>query len=290
MSVHLDSDLLRTFVAVADTANFTKAADVVGRTQSAVSMQMKRLEEMVGSALFERGPRGVTMTRRGHDLLLNARRVVALIDETAASIAAPPLGGHVRIGIPEEYGATILSRALNNFAKTHRQVEVLVRYSCSSVQMDALRRGDLDIAVIFEWETEPAGDILMVDPTVWAVSEIHRVHGEMPIPIALYENDSWCMDFAIASLENRGIDYRVVYRSDTSGGLKLAVASGLAIAPLSRSNIPAGCRELTDADGFGLIDSSNVVMYCRPGAAGEAVSAMADAIRDAFRSDSTPDA
>lgn len=284
MPIHLDSDLLRTFVAVADTANFTRAADTVGRTQSAVSMQMKRLEEMVGAALFERGPRGVALTRRGNELLVNARRVVALIDETAASILAPPLGGHVRIGIPEEYGATVLSRALSAFSKTHRQVEVLVRYACSSAQMEAMNRGELDIAVIFEWETEPEGEVLMVDPTVWAVSDTHGVHEELPVPIALYEDDSWCMDFAIASLENRRLDYRVVYRSGTSGGLQLAVASGLSIAPLSRSNIPPGCRELTEADGYGVIDSSNVVMYCRPGGTSDAVSAMAEAIRDAFRS------
>ena len=286
MSVHLDSDLLRTFVAVADTANFTRAAHAVGRTQSAVSMQMKRLEEMVGSALFERGPRGVTLTRRGNELLSNARRVVALIDETAASIAAPPLGGQVRIGIPEEYGATVLTRALSVFSKAHRQVEVLVRYGSSPRQMDALQRGDLDLAVIFEWESEPRGEVLMVDPTVWTVSETHHVHEERPVPIALYESQGWCTDFAIELLDKRNIEYRIVYRSGTGGGLKVAVSSGLAIAPLSRSNIPAGCRELTEADGFGVIDSSKVVMYRRASASGEAVGAMAEAIRDAFRSNS----
>jgi DNA-binding transcriptional LysR family regulator len=286
MSVHLDSDLLRTFVAVADTANFTKAADTVGRTQSAVSMQMKRLEEMVGAELFERGPRGVALTRRGGELLINARRVVALIDETAAALTAPPLDGHVRIGIPEEYGATILSRALSAFAKTHKQVEVLVRYARSSRQLESLQRGDLDLAVIFEWESEPQGEVLMVDPTVWTTSEVHRIHEERPVPIALYESAGWCSDFAIALLDRRGIDYRVIYRSGTGSGLKVAVSSGLAIAPLSRSNIPVGCRELTKEDGFGLIDTSNVTMHRRPGATGEAVSAMADAIRDAFRSGS----
>lgn len=280
--MHLDSDLLRTFVAVADMENFTRAADAVGRTQSAVSMQMKRLEEIVGDPLFQRGPRGVALTRLGGDLLVNARRIVALLDETAASLAAPALDGQVRIGIPEEYGATVLSRALSAFGKVHPNVEIMVRYSCSSVQQAALERGELDIAVVFEWESEPRGEVLMVDPTVWATSDIHCIHERAPVPIALYENSGWCTDFAIRSLEGRGLDYRVAYRSDTSGGLKLAVASGLAIAPLSRSNIPPGCRELTAADGFGGIDASNVVMYLRGGAKGPAVLGMADAIRDAF--------
>ena len=149
--------------------------------------------------------------------------------------------------------------------------------------MAALERGDLDLAVVFEWQDSPRGEVLMVDPTVWATSETHHVHGQSPVPIALYENSGWCTEFAIRSLENLGLDYRVAYRSDTSGGLKLAVASGLAIAPLSRSNIPPGCRELTTKDGFGGIDASNVVLYQRPNARGAAVNGMADAIRDAFR-------
>lgn len=284
VSIHLESDLLRTFVAVADLENFTRAADAVGRTQSAVSMQMKRLEEMVGDTLFERGPRGVALTRRGGELLVNARRIVALIDETAASLAAPALGGRVRIGIPEEYGASVLTRALSAFGNVHPGVEIMARHACSSLQKAALERGDIDIAVVFEWEHTPEGEVLMVDPTVWATSDVHRIHEQTPMPIALYDNSGWCMDFAIRSLESRGLAYRVAYRSDTSGGLKLAVESGLAIAPLSRSNIPVGCRELTAADGFGDIDASNVVMYQRAGAKNAAVAGMADAIREAFRS------
>ncbi len=283
MTMHLDSDLLRTFVAVADMENFTKAAGVVGRTQSAISLQIKRLEDMVGDPLFERGPRGVALTRRGEELLVNARRIVSLLDETAASLTAPALEGRVSIGIPEEYGTTVLPRALATYNNMHSNVEITVRYASSSAQMEALERGDLDLAVVFEWQDSPRGEVLMVDPTVWATSETHHVHGQSPVPIALYENSGWCTEFAIRSLENLGLDYRVAYRSDTSGGLKLAVASGLAIAPLSRSNIPPGCRELTTEDGFGGIDASNVVLYQRPNARGAAVNGMADAIRDAFR-------
>ncbi|MBO6537884.1 MAG: LysR family transcriptional regulator [Rhizobiaceae bacterium] len=283
MPTHLDSDLLRTFVSVADTRNFTRAAHEVGRTQSAVSMQMKRLEAIVGEPLFERGPRGVALTVRGGELLINARRVVDLIDETAAALQARNLDGRVRIGIPEEYSANVLSRALSAFAKAHRQVEVLVRYGRSSFHMDALERGDIDLAVVFEWEANPQGEVLMKDPTVWATSEVHYVHDERPVPVALYESAGWCSEFATDLLNALGIDYRIAYRSDTASGLRLAVSSGLAIAPLSRSNIPAGCRELTEADGFGLIDSSSVVLYRRPGATGEATGAMADAIREAFR-------
>lgn len=288
MTIQLESDLLRSFVAVADLENFTRAADALGRTQSAVSMQMKRLEELVGDPLFERGPRGVTLTRKGSELLVNARRIVDLLDETAASLAAPALDGRVRIGIPEEYGASVVSRALGVFSKVHSNVEIMVRYARSDVQKEALGRGDLDIAVVFEWERSPRGEVLMVDPTVWATSEVYRMHEQSPVPVALSLCAGWCTSFATRSLESRGHAYRIVYRSDTAGGLNLAVSSGLAIAPLSRSSIPADCRELTAADGFGDIDSSNVVMYLRRNGTGGAVAAMADAIREAFRTRTTP--
>ncbi|MGX9118827.1 LysR family transcriptional regulator [Mesorhizobium sp. BHbsci] len=282
MKLTLDSDLLRTFVAVADTGNFTKAAEQAGRTQSAVSMQMKKLEDVLGDSLFERGSRGVALTRRGSELIINARRIVSLLDETAASMVAAPLGGPVRIGIPEEYGHAILSRALGAFAKRHPQVDITVRYAHSGAQIAALAAGDLDLAVVFEWQDLSGGQVLMHDPTVWVTSELHHMHEERPVPIALYNRAGWCKDFAIKSLEQRGLAYRVAYTSDTNGGLRLAVTSGLAIAPISRSNIPAGCRELTAADGFGDIDSSNVVLRRNPNASGEAIDGMEEAIREAF--------
>ncbi len=282
MRFTLDSDLLRTFVAVAQTGNFTKAAERAGRTQSAVSMQMKKLEAMVGGPLFERGSRGVALTRRGGELIANARRIVALLDETAASIAAPPLDGPVRIGIPAEYGDAVLSRALGAFAKRHPHVEVTVRYAHSGSQIKALAAGDLDLAVVFEWQGHDGGEVLMHDPTVWVTSELHGTHERLPLPIALYNRDGWCRDYVIRSLEDRGLPYRVAYTCDTNGGLRLAVTSGLAIAPLSRSNIPAGCRQLTADEGFSHVDASNVVLHRNPAASGEAIDGMENATREAF--------
>lgn len=112
----LDSDLLRTFLAVADTGNVTRAADIVRRTQSAVSMQIRKLEELIGSALFERHSRGVILTDEGRRLVDNARRIVTLLDDTAAAMRSPALDGSVRIGISEEYINSTLPKALGAFA------------------------------------------------------------------------------------------------------------------------------------------------------------------------------
>ena len=278
----LESELLRTFLAVAETGNLTRAGEVVNRTQSAVSMQIKRLEEGIGEALFTRGSRGVELTAKGEQLLSNARRIVALIDETAASLAAPPLEGKIRLGIPEEYGDSILVRAISTFAKVHPDVEIHARYDSSADNMALLSKDQLDLAVVFEWQNYSLGEMLMSDPTVWVSSDAHAPHAERPVPIAIYQSSGWCTEFALQFLDTRGLAYRTAYRSRTSGGLKVAVKSGLAIAPISRSNIPEGCRELTEEDGFGEIDHSRVVMHRNPRSRGPAVDAMARAIRDAF--------
>lgn len=280
--MNLDSDLLRTFVAVSDTGNFTLAAGVVGRTQSAVSMQMKKLEEAVGATLFERGSRGVELTHPGQALLSNARRIVALLDETAAFMKAPPLQGRVRVGLPEEYGSSVLSRALGAFATTHPDVEITVRYGRSDEHLERLEVDRLDLAIVFDAEDNPAAEVMMIDPTVWATTDEHRVHERTPLPIALYSRPSWCTDLAVETLRRRGVPYRIAYTSETSGGLKIAVTAGLAIAPISRSNIPEGARELTEADGFDQIDTSRVILRRNPRASSPAIDGMAQAIREAF--------
>ena len=236
----LDSDLLRTFVAVSDSGSFTRAGEVVGRTQSAISLQMKRLEELAGGALFERGSRGVAPTRLGQDLLTNARRVLSLLEETSLALRAPPLTGPVRLGLPEEYGHAVLARALGAFAARHAGVEVTVRYGSSAENLSRLTAGDLDLAVLFDWQTMPSGEVLRHDPTVWVTSERHRIHERSPLPVALYTSSGWCTDYAIKSLKTRHIAYRVAFTSDTNGGLKLAVAAGLAVRADVAQQYPGG--------------------------------------------------
>lgn len=284
MTVPLESDLLRTFLAVAETGNVTRAAEHVGRTQSAVSMQVRRLEEGVGEALFTRGPRGVALTPRGDQLLPYARRVVGLLDETAVAIRTTPLDGPVRIGVPEEWGQTILPRALAAFAERHPAVEVTVRSATSVKQLAALDKDQLDLVVAYVPDRQLEHDVLCVDPTVWASSVGCRLEDRDPVPVALFNDESnWCSRFAIASLQRYGIRYRVAYTSDTLAGLVSVASAGLAIASLSRSAIPSDCRELTAADGFPPIDASRVILKRNPRRSSAAILGMAEMIRKAFQ-------
>lgn len=283
MSPPLDSDLLRTFVVVAETANVTRAAEALGRTQSAVSMQVRRLEEMVGAPLFERGPRGVALTPEGLRLVTYARRIIGLLDETAAAMRCGPLDGPVRIGIPEEYTQTVLPRALAAFAECHPATEVTVFCGHSAQQVAALESDELDLAVVFDWHGRRGGEVLCIDPTVWVVSRAHDIHLARPVPIAVYRNSNWYRDFALRSLEQHAIPHRVAFNCETAGGLKTAASAGLAIAPLARGNIPPDCRELTREDGFPPVDSSRVVLQLNPHRSSAAIAGMAAVVRSAFQ-------
>ncbi len=278
----LDSDLMRSFLAVADAGSVTAAAARLYRTQGAVSLQVKRLEDSLGQPLFQRQARGVALTPRGEQLVPYARRVVALLDEAAVALREKPLVGPVRVGIPDEYSATVLPRALAAFDERHEGVQVTVRCDHSSAQIAALEADELDLAVIYDWSYTEGGEVVCIDPTVWVTSIGHAQHLRRPLPVGVYFRSDWCKDFAEASLSRQGFDWRPAWQCDLAAGFRVAVTNGLAIAPLSRSTIPAGCRELTAEDGFPIVDSARVVLRRNPRGTSQAVEGMAAMLREAF--------
>lgn len=281
--IPLESDLIRAFLAVADTGSITAAAEQVGRTQSALSMQIKRLEDSLGQALFSRLPRGVALTPRGAQLMPFARRVAQLLDEAATALREKPLIGPVRIGIPDEYAESVLPRALAAFNERHPAVEVTVRCDFTASQQTALDEDQLDLAVIYDSSHTAADEVLGIDPTVWVTSVGHAQHRENPVPVGMYIHSDWGKDFALRSLVQQSIGYRIAFECDTSASLRVAARTGLAIAPLSRSTIPEGCRELTAEDGFPIIDRARVVLRRNPRGTSDAIEGLAAMVRDAFR-------
>ncbi|MDZ4394926.1 LysR family transcriptional regulator [Cypionkella sp.] len=281
--IPLDSDLMRAFLAVVDTGSVTAAADRIGRTQSAVSMQIRKLEESLAQPLFTRLPRGVALTPRGAQLLPYARRVTSLLEEAATALREKPLAGPVRIGIPDEYAETILPRALAAFSERHPGVEVTVRCDFTAPQQAALDDDQLDLAVIYDSSHTSGDEALCVDPTVWVTSIAHAQHLQQPVPVGVYFRSDWCRDFALRSLDQQSIPWRAAFECDTSASLRVAARTGLAISPLSRSTIPPGCRELTNADGFPIVDRARVVLKRNPRGGSPAIEGLAEMLREAFR-------
>lgn len=284
MSVQLDPDVLRTFVAIVDTGGFTPAARRVHRTQSAVSMQMKRLEESVGRLLFERDGRGVHLTADGDALLIYARRLLRLHDEAVSALTQPEMVGTVRLGTPDDYVDRFLPDILARFAQAYPRVQVEVLCEPSVYLRELLADHCIDLALITCAPGREAGEVLRHEPVVWATSERHCAHERDPLPLAVFQKGCFFRDWATAALDHTGRAYRIAYSSPSISGIFASVCAGLAVTVLARSVVPAHLRILSEDDGFPLLSSAMITLQRSgpPSAAGEA---LAQYVREGFRAD-----
>ena len=189
MSAPLDIDQLQTFVAIADTGSFTKAADRVFKTQSAVSMQMRRLEERIGKPLFMKDGRGNRLTVEGDRLLNFARRMIRLNNEAIASFDDNRLEGTLRIGTPDDYADRYMPEIVMRFAKTHPNVELYIVCEPSVDLAEKMAKGDLDIALVTHNPRARASDVVRTEPLCWVSSINHPLPENAPIPLAVGRRD-----------------------------------------------------------------------------------------------------
>ena len=176
MPAPLDLDQLRTFVAIAETGSFTRAADVVYKTQSAVSMQMRRLEERIGKPIFARDGRDSRLTEEGERLLGYARRMVRLSEETLAAFDETELSGSVRLGTPDDYADRFLPEILARFARSNPRVEVSVICEPSLTLMELARTGDIDLSIVTA--CGEACEVVRQEPLLWVGSQAHGAEQE----------------------------------------------------------------------------------------------------------------
>ena len=279
----LDPDLLRSFVAIAETGSFTAAANLVFRTPSAVSMQIKKLEELLGVTVFLRDARQVTLTGEGERLLPYARRLLALNREAVSKFVVPDISGVVRVGSPDDYGERILPPVLKRFAQTHPSVAVDVIIDQSVNLRKRFHAGQLDIAIL----TCPPGaaigeeEIVFTEPIVWAGACGGTAYLREPLPVSMWEEGCAWRGSATAALERVGRDYRVAYMSAHAAGQRAAILADLAIAPLPKSFIGPGLQILCEDDGLPRLDDYSMSMLIANDPA-PPVCAVADHFRAAY--------
>lgn len=189
MTALLDIDQLRTFIAIVDTGSFTRAADAVHKTQSAVSMQIKKLEERVGRAIFERDGRASKLTEDGERLIEYARRIVRLNAEALASFAEAELAGRVRLGLPDDYADRYLPEILARFSESNPRVEVTVVCEPTPMLVPRIAAADLDLAIITHVESRGSASVIRIERLLWVTSARHSVHEGAPLPLALGRSD-----------------------------------------------------------------------------------------------------
>src|ERR1700754_173792 len=185
MSALIDVDQLRTFIAIVETGSFTKAAEVVHKTQSAVSMQMKRLEERLGKPIFARDGRASRLTEDGDRLLDYARRIIKLNIEALAAFDDKELTGRVRLGLPDDYADRYLPEIMARFSRAYPGVELTVLCQPSVELVELIDANELDLAIVTDCGTSRASETFRRERLLWVTSNRHSTHLEEPLPLAL---------------------------------------------------------------------------------------------------------
>lgn len=279
----LDPDLLRSFVLIAEGGSFTRAAQAVGRTQSAVSMQIRRLEETLGQPLLLRSARGVEPTRHGQWLLEHARRLLALHDEIHATFRQPVVAGPVRLGSPDDYAIRWLPGILAGFAAAHPAVQVEVTCAPSHELVERLEEGELDLTLISEGNEPPGARArwLWRGPLLWVGRP--EVARRRPVPLALASGGcSWRMA-ALTALEAAELPWRMTYTAASlSGSLAVALA-GLAVTVSMPTPLPDGVRQLGAEEGLPPLPDFAIGLLRGPGST--VAEALARHIEESFRLD-----
>lgn len=264
MNEPFDLVLLRSFVSVIDCGSIQLAAARVGRSQSAVSMQIKRLEDHVGRPLFQREGRSLRPNAAGEELLIHARRLLRLSDAALASLRQPQAGGVVRLGLPEDYAARLMAPALARFMQEHPLAEVELTFDTSPALLRLLDSDRLDLALVTREPRQPFA-VLRRERFVWAAAPEHGAWLRDPLPVALFAAGDIARRMAMEALQAIERPYRVVSSTDSLLGLIAVAQAGLAVVGLVESCLPPGLVRVTEADGLPALPGLDLSLVAGPG-------------------------
>lgn len=288
MASPLDLDQLHTFVSIVDTGSFTRAAEEVHRTQSAVSMQMRRLEERLGKALFEKDGRTNRLTEEGEKLLSYARRLLRLNRETLAAFDDAGLEGQIRIGTPDDYADRFLPEIVARFARSNPRVELSVQCEPTVNLIEQVKRGQLDIAIVTHDADKGASEVVRREPLLWVTSANHSIHMEDVLPLAVGRPTCMWRRAACQMLDEMGRDYRILFTSWSATVIIAAVLSGQAVSILPECALRPGMRILGESDGFGALPEVRIAILRGHSSEPELIEALARHISDSLDNISTP--
>jgi DNA-binding transcriptional LysR family regulator len=248
--VNLDVALLRTFVAVVELGSVARAAERVGRSQPAASLQMKRLEDVIGTPLFRKSGRGLSLTEDGDVLLTYAHRLLELNDETVAAATTLKLSGSVRLGIPQDFAEGVLTNVLARFARTHPSVAIEVRADKNAVLREALTRRQLDFMLTFGDGTSRDVVKLGSVPIVWIASRDRSWERAGKIPLIVFDLPCEFRRVGVKALEAAGMAYRIAFSSPSLSSQWSAIEAGLGISVRTPIGLRSTLRTLGRKDGL----------------------------------------
>lgn len=257
----LDLDLLRGFVTVAEIGNMTRAGERLGLTQSAISLQIKRLEEQIGLQLLDRGGRALRPTAAGERLLSQARALLALNDAVLGELAEPALEGTVRLGTPEDFATTYLPEVLGRFAESHPRVALEIDCDLTLRLLDRFANGEFDL-VLIKREPLPGEPGVRVwrEPLVWAAARHFDPARADALPLVVSPSPCVYRARAVGALDAAGRPWRITYTCASLAGSQAAVRAGLGITVLPREMVPPDLAMIDDPDTLPDLHDSEIAL------------------------------
>ena len=248
---NLQTDLLRSFVSVVDLGGYTRAGEALGRTQPAISLQMRRLEELVGAPLFVPKSRAIELTEEGQALLRYAREILRLNDEATAYFRGSEVAGTLRVGLPSDYAVLFLQGALTQYMRRHRAVRLEIHCDWSPTILQKLDADEIDIAIAMM--TRGRSRYLArswVERPIWAAAKTLPVHKLDPLPLAVHPDGCAYRERIIEALEGMRRGWRIAYSGPGITGLQNAVENCIGVSALTGPTMLEGMRELEPDEGF----------------------------------------
>lgn len=260
---NLDMDALRTLLAADRLGSLNRAADRIGRSQSAVSQQMRKLETQVGQPLFRRQGRGLVPTAAGELLLSYARRMLELNDEAVQAIRGSALEGAVRFGLPGDFAESWLPTALGQFKRTHPAVRVEIVVERNGQLLERLDHGELDLVLAMGHAQRVDAEPLVTLPMAWIGPSGRDIRPRpgMPLDLALYKPPCMFRSAGTDALDRAGIPWRVAYTTGSLQSLWAGVAGGLGITLRTMAGVPPTLRRLGERDGLPPLPSVEVCIH-----------------------------
>ena len=274
--ISLDIRMLRSLISVVDTGSITETARRLGRTQPAITLQLQRLEELTGKALFHHESRRLSLTPDGDIVLTYAKSILRMHDELLSQLASPEIEGHVVLGTPDLYAAFMLPSILNVFRKSFPRIQVELNCALSTPLVGLVKRGEVDIALVTRMNDFTGGQVVRQEQLVWMTGDRSSAHHERPIPLALLPPGNIYRDHAIAGLEAARLRWRIACVSESVGGLQAAAFAGMAVTVLGRSALVSRMREIGPQEGLPALPKVDLLLYKSPGATSKAANALHD--------------
>ncbi|MFG6179233.1 LysR family transcriptional regulator [Halomonas sp. THAF12] len=272
----MDTVLLRAFVTVAECQGFSAAGKVLHRTQSAVSLQIKRLEDQMGQPLFERTSRSVLLTRHGERLLPYARHILTLEDEAREALGEQRRGELIRFATSEEQASAYLPELLERYAQRFPDTRLDITCDISASLVAQFQEGLLDVVLSIRHLPTQSGQLLGWEPMVWVVAEECHPGDWEVLPLALNPEGCTFRAHALSALGREKRRWEIRYASQSPTGINLPVQAGLAMTVKTPRSVPAGCRIVGEAEGLPLLGQVEIELHRRPGHTGGALEAFCE--------------